>query len=380
MATTLTSYTKSLIPAPVNIDGDIRTTTKVHGTTSAVTTQVFLPSGTNGSSYLAAPFMYRLKDDRFLFTYWRGDGHVSNNGAIYGRILDNDFVTLESEFILANDDLPYDTRNRAIIITECGKYSLFYRLYDAVGNSTLATKLITSLDGVTWSEPTDVTNIFDGVWTSSQATSIVVAYGKAVKTSNGYMQTFYNENEAGVLFSTDGLTWGNPKSLYNTGTTFTYAEPFPVKIDDDRIVIIHRSQSTPNSYVYQKSSDGGLTWTAPSSLYAASASATNAAAPMAAIPLKGGKIAFSWALRKPVGELVYNTEDAESFWTTPEIAWAVGRPNRQVIATSSANTAINFGYQTLVRRHDDSVMVAWYDEASSGLEDDTDIKIRTVAN
>lgn len=379
MATVLNNYSKNIGISPRDINGDIRATAKVVGTTSALADQVLIASDTNGSSYYAAPHLFRMKDDRILLTYWRGAGHISNLGAIYGKIVDNDFVTLVDEFVVADDDQPYDTRNRVIVQTDCGNFTAFYRLYDAVGASTLATKMITSSDGINWSVPVDATNIFSGVWTSADATSLVVPYGTAVKTSNGYMQTFYNRYEAGVLFSTDGVNWGNPKQLYLTAS-YEYAEPFLVKIDDDRIVVIHRCQNNQNSYIYQKTSDGGITWTAVSVPYASSATATTAAAPMSAIPLNNGEIAFSWALRKPVSELVYNTEDAEAFWTSPETAWAVGRPNRQVIATSSANTAINFGYQALLRRYDNSVMVAWYDEASTGLEDDTDIRIRTVNN
>lgn len=377
---TLTSYTKSLLAAPRDIQGDIKSTSKVVGTTSTLADQIHLASGTSGSSYFAEPQLLRMTDDRILFVYWRGTGHVSDSGAIYGKIVDNDFSTLVSEFVIADDALPYDTRNCGITQTECGNFAVFYRLYNYGSTTTVATKMVTSTDGINWSTPTDISNIFSGVWTSLQATSLVVPFSKGVKTANGYMQCFYNHYEVGVLFSEDGLTWGTPTVVYTRPEQNITGEPVPVRIDDDRIVIIVRCNDPDNSYGFLKSSDGGLTWTALSSMYAASASATNAGAPMAVEYLSAGEIAFAWALRTPVGELTYNVEDAEAFWTTPQNAWATGRPNRQIISTSSGTTAINFGYQTLLRRYDNSVMVAWYDQKSLGTEDQTDIRIRTVAN
>lgn len=345
-----------------------------------VAPQVYLESSlvADGSRYMYDSYMWRLPDNTILFAYWTGNSHTDLEGRIMGRIINDNFEVLRSDFVIADDALPYDTRNIAGGVLDNGRIVIFYRLLNTVGVVTVDTKFVYSDDyGDTWTPGGSVEAVLDSV----RVMSLHNPHGKMVKTSYGYMQTFYSRNNGVVLFSQDGLNWGDPVEQYYIAEDLQFGEGDVVAIDEDRLVMLLRCNNPDNSFSFSTSSDGGRNWTAIAATVAWTSATVEYGCPIRAIKV-GSDIVVAWGGRRDEAGLYANIEDAEAFWTNPSIAWLSNRPNKFTVAPANIDgnslPVINFGYPNMLLRTDGSVALTWYDQNPNGFGNDVDTKIGTI--
>lgn len=349
-------------------------------TPTAFAPQTYIESSlvADGARYNYDSHFWRMRDNRILFVWWAGDLHTENDGRIYGRIINDNFETLVADFVVADDVLPYDTRNIGGGVTNDGRIVIFYSLYDYGGAGRLDTKVTYSDDeAATWSEPVSVVAALDVVGAGTY-----VPFGPMVSTSNGYMQVFYYHYSAYVLFSADGSSWSGAVEVYTDVNQNKFGEPFAVRIDADRIVLMVRCNDPDNAFSHISTSDGGSTWGSLSSPDGWTTATIEYGTPIAGIRV-GSNIVFAWGGRRAEAGLYTNQEDAEAFFSNPTIAWDSARPNKTQLSTTSidgnGSPVINFGYPNLLERTDGSVAVTWYDQHPSLTGNSVDVRIATMS-
>jgi len=320
----------------------------------------------NESGYLAFPMLTDCTNGDILCLYRKGTGHT-NLGAtlVYKRSLDKGMSWgVETEmFSVANKDC----RIGSLSTTPTGRLVAFSR---TLVNATTVDKFYRHYsddNGVTW--------IVDEMFPTANG----APFGRVVVTSNGLARVCYLNNKIIMEFSTDnGLSWGSPVYIWNTPqSTIEFAEPSIIAIDNNRLVMVCRNNLNGAHYYFQKSSDGGLTWTSPSRA-TWSGSTINQAAPMS-LCLKDGKVWCAWDGRSPVWVGAYSITDAETFFAEPYRGWARGLtpPSQKaghtsVIGSSGSSPGSSYGYSNLLTVPE-GVLCAWYDSKTGN--GDTQCKI-----
>jgi hypothetical protein len=273
-----------------------------------------------GEGYVQNPALVKNGNEILCF-YRKGTSHLATGlGKIMLKRSTDNGVTWSAESIfheITNKDC------RGIIAGRNPDTGLLIVTFHSASTGGTIEKdwIATSMDGVSWNvrEFTEVYSLGNHH-----------GFGSIVKTANGLMLTYYWFNRVYGLFSADGLTWGSPVTIYTGGGSSTLVEPWVHAIDNDRIVCVSRDNADGGRYWSQKSSNGGLTWTAPVS--ARWTSNTSVGAAPCCFIAHGNNIYFGWDGREPFGKQYLTIVDKEAFWTDPRIGW--NNTATQIIYTS----------------------------------------------
>lgn len=311
------------------------------------------------ADYDNEPHFLRLNNGDFLEIYRNGSDHISNDGQVVYRRSTDGGDSWGSQTTIASG-ASYDHRNQSVgIDRDSGRIIVFYQKYDATNNSNIGQFYkYSDSHGESWSAEVEVT---------SKLNNTVTPFGDIVRTSNGLMQLFGNTGEAEALFSTDGgQTWGSRTTVY-TAASSDFVEPSPVRLDDDRIVVIGRVANENKSFSL-KSSDGGASW----------GSATKFDLHIGETPIYGQKtraneVTLAVGDRERMEMRVYQLHP-ERLWNDPV---ALARSDYSVLDYSIASSTAEFGYPTIgtVGLDQRGTLVTWYD----GDGTDTDIKIGSLS-
>lgn len=329
----------------------------------------------DNDAYCAEPHLWRLNNGNHIKVFWRGGSHVQNEGRIVQQISTDGMATWGAESTVVGLVADRDIRNiGGRVDPTTGNIIIFYSEYALPGGVRGGAHLVYSTDnGATYSAPADYTA------TIGQGTN-VVPFGNFIETANGLMQAFYYHTYSVVLFSTDGVTWGSPVTIYSGYSPSNgIGEPALVRIDDNRAVAVMRSNTNIGSFVYSKTSDGGLTWTALSAEYAYTGATLTAASPYFG-KLISNHVFSVWTPRKPTDQVWCSRLDKDAFFAAPEDAW-VDNPTAKLVASTPVSTApINMGYPTALELEDEkcTVVVAWYQQSSDTGTNYTDIVSQTA--
>jgi hypothetical protein len=308
------------------------------------------------------------KDGEILCFYRKGASHLASG---LGKIMlkrsndaGNTWAAEEEFFSLPNKDC------RGIV---CGKHPdtglLIVIFHSASTGGTIEKDWIcTSFDGVTWS-----TREMTEVYTLGNHHG----FGPIIKTSNGLMLTFYWFNRVYGLFSADGLTWGNPVTIYTGGGSSTLVEPWIEAIDDNRIICVCRDNQDGGRYFAQKSTDGGLTWTNP--ITARWTSSTSVGPAPVCFIVRGNQVYFGWDGRKPFGKQYLTIVDREAFWADPRIGW--NNPATQIIYNAKimlgSAASADYGYITMLNLPQ-GVLRVFYDSKTGNGSTETAILVGSL--
>jgi hypothetical protein len=302
---------------------------------------VALHSLANEAGYLQNPALVKNGSEILCF-YRKGTSHLATGvGKIMLKKSTDNGVTWSAEQVF------FELTNkdcRGIIAGKNPDTGLLIVCFHSASTSGVIEKdwILTSIDGDTWS-----TREFTEVY----ALGNHHGFGGIVKTANGLMLTYYWFNRIYGLFSTDGgLTWGSPVTIYSGGGSSTLVEPWVVRIDDNRLVCICRDNQDGGRYFAQKSSDGGLTWAVPITARWTSTAMGSSAAPVSAV-VHGNDVYFGWDGREPFGKQYLKICDKEAFWADPRIGWQTGNGALPIYNSKIVNGSAGggeFGYITML--------------------------------
>ena len=322
----------------------------------ASTTLTASSQAADNNSYVYDPNIFKLQAaDTFLHLYWKGDSHVDNDGAIYGKISTDNRVTWGAEFTIIDDASGYDTRNIGGGVNPAnGEIIVFYRVYNASLATNVDTKkVVGSADASTWGTPVSV---------SSWVGQVSSPFGNIIWGDGFAFQVFHlgSANAAWIVRSTDAFATAD--SL----TTVTGAdEMFIVPIDDDRFVGVSRDNTNLESYRYIKTSDQGVTWSALSAAFPFTD--TNYTANIGdGVLVDDSIVLMVWAERGPNYDIYGSWTDKETFFANPETGWSVDNPTRFLAHDAPASDyGLNFGSPKLssVDGHEYTAVMFWYQQA-----------------
>jgi hypothetical protein len=339
------------------------------------------------AAYESEAYPVECNDGSIVCAYRKGAGHYENTGRVIVRRSTDQGRTWGSEIEVAND-ASYDTRNQCLGIDRAsGRLICFYRIINASADDHIAHYFKTSTDnGVTWSSATDIDSTVNLSGDSA-------AFGRCVQTANGLMQLFYNvDNEAVALFSTDGgQSWGGRVVVYDLSQTKEYYEPWPIAIDDDRIVVLARvdkgsSAIENNQIAVFKSDDGGATWAEGASGEVTAQTIDNGS-PCAAALTQGGQVCTAVTTRTGDGSEAnrfwITTMEREAFWANPHHAVNGTAPRVEIeplyhrhYSVTTSNSG-DFGYPNLLAVRGGPLLLAWYDTVD-GTNTKTACYVRSV--
>lgn len=344
--------------------------------------------------YKSEPQLVYCADGSILCVYRRGSSHIANDGRIVAKRSTDLGRTWGAEIEVHNQPL-YDTRNPTVgIDPDSGRLIVFSRTLEGLRIHRDLYFQTSDDNGASWSAATNISSLFSGTGATALA-----PFGPAVQTANGLMQLIYGFDDTRehqwcwAIFSTDGgLTWGGRTTVYDlTQVSTTFTEPFPVRLDNNRIVVLIRNNKLGNEYWFVKSSDGGLTWTSATGQRVKWTSDDIAHySPAVGAAIGGSDVLISWNSRgEPDGSgYVYTVRmNREVFFHNPASAFVPGgEPRRRVAVSIIQDTAPgpgpwpDFGYPFLlpVPGVQHTALIAWYDSKNHAYNEETDIWITTL--
>lgn len=321
-------------------------------------------------NYIYDPNIWKLQAaDTWLHLYWKGGGHVDNDGAIYGKISTDNMVTWGSEFLIVDDASGYDTRNIGGGVNPAnGEIILFYRVYDtSLATNVDTKKIVGSADASTWGTAVSV---------SSWVGQVSSPFGNII-WGDGFAFMVFHLGTAGaawIVRSTDAFATAD--SL----TTVTGAdEMWIVPIDDDRFVGVSRDNTNLESQRFIKTSDQGVTWSALSAAYPFTD--TNYTANIGdGVLVNNAYVLQLWVERGPAYDVYASYMDKEAFWTNPQYGWSqdpAENPTRKLVYDGpdpGATYGLNFGSPKLgiVEGHEYAPVMFVYQPAVSPATNSTE--------
>jgi hypothetical protein len=225
--------------------------------------------------------------------------------------------------------------------------------------STEAYQMSSTDGGVTWSEPTRITDelLVDNPW----------PFGDYVRTSRGLMTQFYSRWDVEVMFSSDGgKSWTDNQLVFDsTESDRLLSEPSPCAITEQKIILFGREQSTGEVFAF-RSDNGGKSWDDPVFFNPTGGSTP---CPIRVNKTNRNEITAVWGDRDD-GFVYAATMSAELAWQDPSLLEEEPkkRIHRQAGQDETASywdgLAGDFGYATMVKSgpspHES--LVVFYDE------------------
>jgi hypothetical protein len=227
---------------------------------------------TDDTKYNSWPQACRLRDGRIMIAYAKGDSHnLDNLGRSVGRIATENLdgtLTWGSEFEIYDHaslvSVPY-----GLAQISTGRIFASIQQYAYTGSNYSAIIVYSDDDGATWSSPIDLT-------AASGLTVGALCTGPVVELRDGSLRQLVEGTDTGsivnrysrVLTSTDGgATWGGVVTVRDfTGSVPSYESAMAL-LDDDSLLVIHRTSQTASTHRAQRSTDGGATWGSPFNVF-----------------------------------------------------------------------------------------------------------------
>lgn len=222
---------------------------------------------TDDTKYNSWPDVCRIRGNKLMTLYAKGDAHAldATNDAVckIGAENSDGTITWGSEIVVHNDVSNFVS---VAGISQMSTGRIIAVLLRGPGNTTGAGIVYSDDGGATWSSYIDLNSGF---------TQVEYGAGRAVELPNGEILVPVEGVNTGdtainrwskVVRSTDGgLTWGSPVTVRNYSTdTRPYYESDLGLLPDDSLLILHRcADGAPGTVYTQRSTDGGLTWSAP---------------------------------------------------------------------------------------------------------------------
>jgi len=336
----------------------------------------------SGLDYHSEPRVVELNSGTLFMVYMKAAAHDDNSTTIVYSTSTDEGATWTSPTTLYNPASGYAGRNPGLSYsTTDDRITVFAREWQSGTAQHDLVFFNSTDDGATWGSETSIHSLF------SPAT-VVAPFGKAIETSNGLMQAFYDADVAWALYSTDdGETWGSLTTIYDlTQALATFNEPILIPIDEDRIMVVVREDVDKDRYYALKSEDGGSTWGSGIEIPDIAGAAINTAAPCAAAVV-GEKIITAWANRSNDYTLYTAKVSKEYFWQRPQLGFAPagGEPVQRYWRTLSADGTAGdaeFGYPDLaaVSFLSENALLSWYDSKTGDGTTDTDVMILSTIN
>jgi hypothetical protein len=227
---------------------------------------------TDDTKYNAWPTVCRLRDNRILLAYTKGDTHHSDTtGKAVGKIGTEGLegaIAWGAEFDIYDHASLWATVAAVSQISTGRIFATLWRDNPAVAGSLVGGYAYSDDEGATWSAWTDFTTTYT---TEEFPVSAIVELpnGDLLVLINGRTGGSALEWDCVSLRSTDGgATFGSQTTLvlYATFTRF-HTESQLVVLDNDDLFVIHRTSALSGTHYTQRSTDGGATWSAPVSAF-----------------------------------------------------------------------------------------------------------------
>lgn len=338
-----------------------------------------IASGGGSVAYNSHPNPLFDKDGGLVVAYYRGGSHAyDNHGRVCAKISADGGETFGPEILICDHPSGYDTRNIALAYDPASHvHTAFFRTFDA--GISIAAGVHKNLyycqsadGGQTWGAPVDISGAVTGY-----GVDFVVPFGVAVLTSNGLMQLFVGRNSATsqtiawALFSTDGVNWGNLTEVYKHTGTALPTEPYPVRIDDDRVVVMIRNYANgyEASFACVKSSDGGATWSGLGGAFGNwSTSLPAVSSPICGYRTSPTEVVCAWGSRGEAdgrGYIHLQRVGVEAFFSRPQLGFLPSEPRQKfyISKVDNSNGAhwSEFSYPQIFGDNDGNNFIAWYD-------------------
>lgn len=236
---------------------------------SVPTTAGSIATVTDDTKYNAWPVICRLPNGDLLIAYTKGDSHhADNTGKAVCKKSTNDGSTWGSE-VTIYDDASLWTSVFGISVTPTGRVIATLWKDDWNVASTGVSFVVYSDDaGATWSSPIALTTTFVQEEFAA-GPAIVTGNGDLLMTVEGTVSGTALNRSCHTLRSTnDGLTWGSEVTVRNYVTdTRPYYESKLIRLRDGTLRCLHRTSSGTGTHYISTSTDDGLTWGAPASIF-----------------------------------------------------------------------------------------------------------------
>ena len=214
------------------------------------------------TTYDAFPAAELLQNGDILVAFRSGSTHISNDGEIMLARSSNGGSTWSTSQIY--DEVGIDDRIN-IGLTQLSDGTLILPFSKYYGFEDVNSYILKSSDnGQTWGAPIQVTE---------PQTKYTFPYGKIIELTNGtLLMPGYGGNTGqtsrSVLLQSvdDGDTWTLKSTIAYDGVK-NYNETSVVKVSDTNYVAIVRGEDSPPNMYQTNSTDGGLTWSAPTLLF-----------------------------------------------------------------------------------------------------------------
>jgi hypothetical protein len=224
---------------------------------------------TNDTKYNAWPVMCRLGDGSLLLGYTKGDSHHNDNTAkAVCKVSTDEGSTWGSE-VTVYDHASLFSTIYGLAVTRTGRViaTLWRDDYDTAGTGEAG--IVYSDDGgATWSS-----------WVALASSFTQEAYGAgpAIICGNGDLlltiegsntgQPILNRSCHTLRSSDDGLTWGSEVTVRNYDSR-PYYESKLIPLRDGTLRCLHRTSGGTGTHYVSTSTDDGLSWGAPASIFA----------------------------------------------------------------------------------------------------------------
>jgi len=219
---------------------------------------------TQAIRYSGFPTTTRCPDGRLLMVWREATDHtITRDGVIMGAYSSDNGVTWGAKIAVLGDGGVTDYRDPGISALADGRMALTYYTGTIAQNHMGALVRFSSDNGATWGVAVRIDpNLF---YAASSAPLVQLADGTLIATWYGETT---GDSSAFVSRSTDGgATWGaRIKIADGPAASVQYVEPWTVLGLDGTLYTFIRTAMTSISMV--KSTDGGLTWTAPAIAFA----------------------------------------------------------------------------------------------------------------
>jgi hypothetical protein len=317
----------------------------------------------------AVSSLLQLENSDILLFYRQSDGDHRDPSARVAMLRSSDYGETWSDPQTVHDVPRRDTGEPSVVYDQStGRITLFthaMKLCHTVDHthpaveSTEAYQMSSTDGGVTWSEPTRITDelLVDNPW----------PFGDYVRTSRGLMTQFYSRWDVEVMFSSDGgKSWTDNQLVFDsTESDRLLSEPSPCAITEQKIILFGREQSTGEVFAF-RSDNGGKSWDDPVFFNPTGGSTP---CPIRVNKTNRNEITAVWGDRDD-GFVYAATMSAELAWQDPSLLEEEPkkRIHRQAGQDETASywdgLAGDFGYATMVKSgpspHES--LVVFYDE------------------
>lgn len=236
-------------------------TKKVERTRPLGATKTLVDNG----SHPGFPYAVNAPDGNLLVAWREGANHAPSKGVINVARYTQAGVVVTASTTVASD-ATYDARDPGLTVLADGRIAMSYFIWDHLLEVPILDGMrvmFSSDSGVTWTAPVVVDSAFT-TWAAGAGAVVELPNGHLLLPTYG-VSGGQNFQHAAVSRSTDGgVTWAHLAVMGNGDTQGGrhYQEPNIILTDKGDLLALMRSDQALAHYS-ARSTDNGLTWTAP---------------------------------------------------------------------------------------------------------------------